>query len=194
MLLILSILFSGCDFLDSEEIKLKKISSQTQKDLAVLESQKEIATIQKEQELERIRLQTKMQESNIVLGQEKEIALFEQNFKIKEQMNDMQIKRYILFIITLLLIIISFFIFYYFKKKREDKLIAYNDNLKKYFHQKENETRAQIAQKFLDTIAAGNLSIQQENQLISALHTQIHEESQVELPRKILINQEVQKV
>ncbi len=194
MLLILSILFSGCDFLDSEEIKLKKISSQTQKDLAVLESQKEIATIQKEQELERIRLQTKMQESNIVLGQEKEIALFEQNFKIKEQMNDMQIKRYILFIITLLLIIISFFIFYYFKKKREDKLIAYNDNLKKYFHQKENETRAQIAQKLLDTIAAGNLSIQQENQLISALHTQIHEESQVELPRKILINQEVQKV
>ena len=62
-----------------------------------------------------------------------------------------------------------------------------NDNLQKYFHQKENDARIKIAEKLLDTIASGNLDKSQENQLISALNgnsldnTQMIEIEDVEL-------------
>jgi len=71
-------------------------------------------------------------------------------------------------ILALVIIICAFFIFYYFKKRREDKLLAYKDNLQKYFYQKENEARMKIAQKILDNVASGKLDKAQENQLISA--------------------------
>jgi len=189
-LLILSILFSGCDLLEtqeykdkklvqerilfeqkmhqSKEIKLKKLSLETQHELAILESKKELAEIEKAKELEKIRLQSELEKQKIIFEQEKSKVMFEQKMKEYERSDAMELKRYLVLIVALLIIVIGFFTFYYFKKKREDKLLAYNDNLKKYFHQKENDARVKIAEKMLDTISSGKLDKNQENQLISA--------------------------
>ncbi len=183
-------LFSGCDFLTSEEdkakliatqkadftkkveeskeIQLQKLSAQTQKELALLQSKKELATIEKEKELEKIRLQAELEKQKIALAIEKEQALFEQKMQQNEQMNNMELKRYLMLILALLIVVSCFFIFYYFKKRREDKLRAYNDNLQKYFYQKENDARVKIAEKMLDAISSGKLDKAQENQLIGA--------------------------
>ncbi len=201
--LTLALLFSGCDLLQSEEdkakiianekiafekkvqeskeIQLKKLSAQTQKELAILESKKELALIEKEKELEKIRTQAEIEKQKIIFEQAKEKALFEQKMQQKEQSNNMELKRYMMLILALLLIISSFFVYYYFKKRREDKLRAYNDNLQKYFNQKENDARVKIAEKMLDAISSGNLDKSQENQLISAFSGQTNESYQKQL-------------
>lgn len=202
-ILSLTLLFSGCDLLESQEerdkktvqakvafekkisetkeIQLQKLSAQTQKELAILESKKELATIEKEKELAKIRMHTELEKQRILLAQEKEEAIFQQKTDQQEQLNNMELKRYLMLIFGILVIVSSFFVFYYFKKKREDKLLAYNDNLKKYFHQKENDARVRIAEKMLDTIASGDLDKTQANQLISAFSGETNESYQKQL-------------
>jgi len=153
---------------EAKEVQLKKLSEETQRELALLESKKELALIKKEQELEKIRMQAEIEKQKITFEKEKQEALFEQKMKTQEQSYAMELKRYLSITLALFLFLVSFFVFYYFKKRREDKLRAYNDNLEKYFHHKENEARVKIAEKMLDTIALGKLDKQQENQLISA--------------------------
>jgi len=172
MKLVLSLLvlffFSGCDLLQTQAEKEQKIEHEKiafekkvreTKDiqLAMLESKKELAKIQKDVEIEKIRSKSKLEKQKILLGRENSELLFEQ-----EQ------KRYLMLIFGLSVLVSIFFIFYYFKKRHDDKLIAYNDNLKKYFYHKENETRVKIAQELLKTISSGKLDKNQENQLISA--------------------------
>ena len=191
---ILTFLFTGCEFFESEddkakkiqiekkafekevknskEVQLKKLSSQTEIELAILNSKKELATIEKEKELEKIRMQAEVDKQKIIIAQENQRAIFDQKLKESEISNSMELKRYFVVILALLLVVCSFFIFYYFKKRREDKLRAYNDNLQKYFYQKENDARVKIAEKMLDTISSGKLDKSQESQLISALSGQ----------------------
>ena len=186
----LILLFTGCDLLEtleeknkkavlekvafekkvqeSKEVQLKTLSAQTQRELAILESKKELAQIEKEVQLEKIRMQAELEKQKILLEQDKAKALFEQKMKQKEQMDNMELKRYFVIILGLFVLVSLFFLFYYFKKRREDKLLAYNDNLQKYFYHKENEARVKIAEKMLDSIASGKLDKTQENQLISA--------------------------
>ncbi|MEA1955265.1 MAG: hypothetical protein U9N02_02085 [Campylobacterota bacterium] len=192
--LLITLLFTGCDLFqsqdekaklianekiafekkvqESKEVQLKKLSAQTQKELAVLESKKELALIEKARELEKIRMQSELEKQKIIFEQEKAKAVFEQKMQQDEQSNNMELKRYMMIILALLLIVSSFFIYYYFKKRREDKLRAYNDNLQKYFNQKENDARVKIAEKMLDAISSGNLDKSQENQLIGAFSGQ----------------------
>ena len=151
------------------EIELKKIESSSKKEMAKFESKKELLLIEKNQELAKIRMKVELEKQKSVLEQEKKEALFQQKMQQIDQINNMELKRYLMIILALLVVISSFFIFYYFKKRREDKLLAYNDNLEKYFRQKENDTRVRIAEKLLDTISSGNLDKEQENQLIGVL-------------------------
>ncbi len=202
-LLLFTLLFTGCDLLESQadkdkkvaqekqafekkiadtkEVQLKKLSLQTDKDLAILESKKELAEIEKTKELEKIRMQTELEKQRITLEQDKQTAMFDQEMKQKERIDNMELKRYFMFILALFVGLASFFTFYYFKKRREDKLRAYNDNLEKYFHQKENDARVKIAEKMLDTIGSGTLDKTQENQLISAFSGQANGEYQQQL-------------
>ncbi len=201
---LLLLLFTGCELLESSEekaqkialekqafekkvaesktVQLKKLSVQTQKELALLESKKELALIEKEKELEKIRLSSELEKQRITLEQDSQRAIFEQTLQHTDQINNMELKRYLVLILGILTLVSSFFIFYYFKKRREDKLRAYNDNLEKYFHQKENDARVKIAEKMLDTIGAGTLDKNQENQLISAFagQSQQRESKQLE--------------
>jgi len=162
------------------ELELKKLSIQTQKELAILESKKELAKINKEKELAKIKLQAELDKQKLALDLEKQKALFEQNMQQREQSYAMELKRYIVFLIVLFGVLISYFTFYYFKKKREDKLRAYNDNLERYFHHKENEARIRIAEKMLDTLASGKLDKEQESMLIGAFASGMKQQGQIE--------------
>ena len=115
-------------------------------------------------------MQAELAKQKILLEQEKEKALFEQKLKQQDQIDNMELKRYLVLIFGLFILVSLFFLFYYFKKRREDKLLAYNDNLQKYFYHKENEARVKIADQMLKTIASGNLDKNQENQLINAFN------------------------
>jgi len=75
---------------------------------------------------------------------------------------------YMFIFLALVVSVVAFFLFYYLKKRREDELIRYNDNLKKYFYLKENESRVKIAEKILETIAQGELSKDNEQKLVNA--------------------------
>ena len=214
ILVFIPLLFAGCDLLESQAVKeqkvahekelfqkkvadekdiqLKKISEQTQRELAILESKKELATIEKEKELAKIKFQAQLQKQKIQAKKEQEEALFSQKMQQREQINNMELKRYLLLIFALFVILASYFLFYYFKKRREDKLRAYNDNLEKYFHHKENEARVKIAEKMLDTISSGKLDKEQENQLIGAFSGQASENYQRQLETSTTENEKNQ--
>ena len=152
----------------SKEIEIKKLAEETQRELAVLDSKKELAKIEKTKELEKIRLDAELQKQRIIFEQEEAKREFEYKIKSFEHNDMLEIKRYTFLLIFFSILIVSFFIFYFFKKRHEDKLRAYNDNLEKYFHQKENDSKVKIANKMLDTIAQGNLTKEQEMSIINA--------------------------
>jgi len=191
------LLFSGCDLFKSEgeikremqitkekmskaqEIEKMKIASQELKALSQtekeLEAKKSLALIEKDKVLEIKRLEVALKTKELEIEKAKAKAKLENEAQIQEQNNKLRLEQYAFALLALLMIVISFFIFYYFKKRREDKLRAYNDNLEKYFHQKEEAARIKIAEKLLDTIATGKLNKDQENRLIAVFHADKNE-------------------
>ena len=141
-------------FISDEELK-------TQKELAQIEAQKRI-------ELEKISGETRLKQ--LELEREKELALLRQKEKLLKIEHEQAIQRYILIGAILLILLIGVALLWYFDKRRKDKLRAYEDNLKKYFHQKENEARVKIAEKILDTVSSQDLDMEQKAKLIEALH------------------------
>lgn len=176
-------LFSACQLLeDSEELQakkqelaLKKLQAQQEKDLATLEMQKSLADLEKQKVLELQKMKNEMKEKELNANSEKELELIKQKVILQESNNLLDFQKYLLGFLTLIFIVIAAFIFYYVKKKREDKLRAYNDNLKKYFYMKENESRMKIAEKILDTISQGDLSTENEQKLINAFSKDQHD-------------------
>ncbi len=168
--------FSACElFEDSaalqekkQELELKKIQVQQEQELARLQMQTSLATIEKEKTLELQKMQNEIKEKELSVNGEKELELIKQKLTLQESNNLLDFQKYILIFLAFVVMIIAAFFFYYLKKKREDELIAYNDNLKKYFYIKENETRMKIAEKILDTISDGHLSTENEQKLINA--------------------------
>lgn len=151
-------------------IQTQEMNAKIEKDKALLASNKEI-------ELEKIKAAFE-KEKLVVLNKEKDLkhSISKQENDLKfslaqqEKGNDLEIKKYVVIFATLLLIIITISLFIYFSNRRKDKLRAYEDNLNKYFREKENQTKLEIAKKVLDTIASGNLTSEQENKLISTLN------------------------
>lgn len=164
----------------SKEIQLKKLELETQKELALIASKKELAEIEKVKILEKIKLDSEIKKQQIAFEQENAKRAFEYKLQEAKRSDQMEIKRYYIFILFLIIVLFSASLFYYFTKKREDKLKAYNDNLEKYFHQKENETKLKIAEKVLDTISSGALDQEQKNQLIQVLHGDRVQKQQIE--------------
>ena len=184
-ILILFTLFilSGCQlFEDStelqekkQELALKTLQAQQEKELAVLEMQKSLATIEKEKVLTLQKLQNELKSKELNANSEAELELIKQKVTLQQSNNTLDFQKYLLMFLALLLIVVAGFIFYYFKKKREDKLRAYEDNLKKYFYHKENEARLQIADKILDTLKSGDISKENEQKLINAFAKEQHD-------------------
>ena len=175
--ILFSLMFlSGCQlFEDSpelqekkQELALKKLLDQQEKELASIELQMSLANIEKEKVLELQKLQNEIKSQELNVNSEKELELIGQKISLQESNNTLTFQMYILIFAAVVIILIAFFFFYFLKKKREDELRAYNDNLKKYFYFKENESRVKIAEKILDTISQGDLSKDNEQKLINA--------------------------
>jgi len=158
-----------------QELALKTLQAQQEKDLATLEMQKSLATIEKEKTLELQKLQNEIKSKELSTNSEAELELIKQKVTLQQSNNSLDFEKYLLMFLALLLIVIAGFIFYYFKKKREDELRAYEDNLKKYFYHKENEARLKIADKILDTLKGGDLSQENEQKLINAFAKDQHD-------------------
>lgn len=141
-------------FVSDEELK-------TQKELAQIEAKKRI-------ELEKISSETRLKQ--LELEKEKELALLHKKEKILKIEHQQAMQRYMLIGAILLILLIGTTLLWYFDRRRKDKLRAYEDNLKKYFHQKENEARIKIAEKILDTISSQDLNIEQKAKLIEVLY------------------------
>lgn len=183
LLVVILLSFNACQlFEDSpelqqkkQELELKKLQAMQDKELAAIEMQKSLATIEKEKTLELQKLQNEIKSIELSANSEKELELIKQKVLLQENANSLNFQLYLFVFLILLISVISFFIFYYFKKKREDELRAYNDNLKKYFQHKENETRMEISKMILSTIAQGDLSKENERKLIQAFASDQHD-------------------
>ena len=165
-LLLVTLLFTGCELFDSNDLKIKKLEAQIQKDMAQINLKKELANIDKSKELEKVRLKSTLDKES-----------FEHKMKLKEQENEMKLNIYISLIIALLIIVLSSFIYYFFKIRHENELHQYKDNLEKYFHQQENETRLKVAEKLIDAVASGKLDKEQKRELLHAFNGQMEQES-----------------
>jgi hypothetical protein len=151
-------------FISDEELK-------TQKELAQIEAKKSI-------ELEKISSEARLKE--LELEREKELALLHEKEKLLKIEHEQAMQRYMLIGAILLILLIGSALLWYFDKRRKDKLRAYEDNLKKYFHQKENEARVKIAEKILDTVSSQDLNMEQKAKLIEALHAPLSSSSSKE--------------
>jgi len=183
LLIILLFSFGGCEFFEDslekqekeQELALKKLQVQQEKELATLEMTKSLALLEKEKAIELQQMQNDIKEKELSANSEKELELIKQKVALQESNNLLDFQKYLLMFLAMLLVVIAAFVFYYMKRKREDELQAYNDNLKKYFYLKENESRMKIAEKILDTIAENDLSIENEQKLINAFAKDQHD-------------------
>ncbi len=140
-------------FISDEELR-------TQKELAKIEAQKSV-------ELQKLSSEARLKE--LELAKEKELALMREKEKMLKLEHEQAMERYAMIGGFLLLLMIGAALLWYFDRRRKDKLRAYEDNLKKYFHQKENEARVKIAEKILESAASKDLTPQQRTKLIEAL-------------------------
>jgi hypothetical protein len=198
LLLLILILFSACEFdplndkkieaLERENLALQRakleleanrtsrmdassLDYQTKEKLAEIAMREKLAQIDQVKALEEIRLQKKLEKEQLLLAQKQKLEQMRIDSELARAKNELRLKQTIIGMAALLMLIIAFFIYYYFKKRRENKLIAYKDNLEKYFRTKENESRVKIAEKILDTIASGKLAPEHEAKLIEVLNS-----------------------
>jgi len=148
---------------------LVKIEKSQELEQLKLESELKKVQLENSKELEKIALENALKKEQIEKEKALELEVLRQKTALAEAEKALELKKYLFALLSLIVIIIAFFIYYYLKRKREDKLIAYNDNLKKYFRYKESETRTRIAEKVLDTIAEGKLSKEDQANLIKAI-------------------------
>ena len=156
-------------------LALKKLEAEQQKNIAELESKKSLALIEKEKILAIKKLDNELKEKKLNKDSKTEVELIKQKIALQSSNNNLTFQLYLFAIVALLIVIISGLIFYYFKRRAEDKLRVYEDNLKKYFYQKENETRLKIAQNILKTLKESNLSKENEKKLIDVFLKDRHE-------------------
>lgn len=170
LFLILNIIFitffiSGCQ-IDSffkpskEEIQLKEkeLNAKIEQHKKEIDFQKEIALAKIDSNLKKEKLLTQNKEKDNLY-----------KLQLKQNESQLQLQKYLTLLAALIIIVVAIAFYIYFNNRRKDKLKAYEDNMEKYFKQKENQAKVQIANKIIDTVASGNLSENQENLLVSNL-------------------------
>ncbi len=160
------------------QITTKQTDAKIANDISIASSKKEIelAKIQSELEknkfqMQKFKIDSKNKEKNLEYNLQKQKKDLEFNLKKQENINTLSSQKFIIVLGSVLVMVFTFVLFIYYNNKRKDKLRVYEDNLNKYFREKENQAKIEIAGKILDTIASGKLSEEQENRLISSLGT-----------------------
>jgi len=145
---------------------------QNRENLAKIAMQETVAKLNQAKELEALKLKLSLEKEKLANSQKRKLEQMRLDGIVSQDMREIEQQRYMIALGALLMIIIALFIYLYFKRRREDKLLAYNDNLDKYFRSKENEARVKIAEKILETISSGNLSPSHEAKLIGVFNDQ----------------------
>ncbi len=156
----------------SEKLGMMELETTHKKELEEIKMKKELANITMQKEIVLGKLDSELEMKRILLEKEKEMELLRQQNLIRESEHQLSEQRYILLFASLIVIILTGALYYFFKQRHANKLRAYNDNLEKYFQNKQNESRVKVAEKIIDTIASGNLNREQESRLIEALNGQ----------------------
>lgn len=160
-----------------------EIEAKSATDLAEITMQKELGSKKLENELEIQKREQEMNRERLSMDESLELERIKQQTVILEQENRLELQRYIVAFSALVILLIAAAVYFFIKNRREDKLRAYNDNLEKYFRVKENEMRYKIANKVLDTISEGDLTQEQQTQLIATM--QASEETRESTPHLI---------
>ena len=174
---------------ENEKLIQMKIEALRERDMAEINMKKELASIDREKEYELAKLDSKLQMQRLLLEKELALEQFKQNNLIRESEQAVSQQRYLLFYATVIIILLAGALYYFMKRRRDDKLRAYNDNLEKYFQNKQNESRVKIAEKIIDTIATGKLNSQQEAQLIQAINSENRHHADVDVDDADIIEQ-----
>ncbi len=156
------------DTLKEQNAKLKQELELKQRQ-AQMELQKQKLSAEALLEQEKLKKQAELEKEKLKQKTKKELELIRQKTELEKEKNKKELIRYAIVISALVILIIAFFLYLYIKHRRENKLQAYNDNLRKYFLLKENEMKMKMAEKILDTVKEGNLTLEDQKKLIAAL-------------------------
>ncbi len=172
--LLIALLIAGCASDTDKKSEPKSgngIAYTALMDKQDLKSQKEIAEIEAKKSIEIEKISSETRLKHLELEKEKELALMEAKERMLKIEHEQAMQKYMLLGSILILLLSGGATLWYFDKRRKDKLRAYEDSLKKYFHQKENEARVKITEKILETVASKDLGSEQRAKLIEALHS-----------------------
>lgn len=179
----------------AHQIKAKESDAKIANNKAELNTKKEIelakikTTIEKEKfQIQKQKIEAQNREKDLQYSLKKQEKDLEYNLAKQDNINTLSTQKYVIVFASVLAIILTFIAFTYYNNRRKDKLRAYEDNLDKYFREKENQAKIEIANKILDTIASGNLNAEQENRLISSLSGDSNTSQKVLIKEKTDIN------
>lgn len=150
ILFILTLLFSGCE--------LQNMFGPSQNETELKKSE-----IQSKKEIELAKIQSDIKKSELEI-QKEQIAS-----NTNTQNKEYEVYKLIIISITIIITIILVGIFVYLNNRRKDKLKSYDDNLEKYFRQKELDAKIQIANKVIEAVSKGNLTKEQEVTLLGTI-------------------------
>ena len=181
LLTLVMFFLSGCnvDLFNTKKVDaLKEQNQKLQQELELQKKQNELE-LKKQQlsaeallEQEKLKKQAELEKVKIEKQHQKELEIIRQKTLLEEEKRKNELYRYAMLLLAFVLIIAAFFLYLYLKRKREDQIIAYNDNLKKYFLYKENEMKMKLAEKILDTVKESSLSEEDQKKLINVLSSQ----------------------
>ncbi len=153
----------------SKELKKSVIENIHEKELAEVAAKKEIAKIESQKQIEMGRIEQTIRLKELELQKEKELEAMRLQAVEAEKERQYALKRNLMLLAAFLILVIAYGLYVLLKRRHENKLRAYNDNLKKYFEEKERQDRMRLAEKIIDKIADGKTPTSQEQKLIEIL-------------------------
>ncbi len=154
---------------DSAEVRKKALELEYKQHIAALEAKKELANIDLQKQIELGKMDKDIRLKTLELENAQAMEKLKLQIQRDAAEREYAMKRNYLLLAAVLLVVIAIGIYFLWKRHHENKLQAYNDNLQKYFYQKENESRMRLAEKIIDSVAEGKASSEQEAKLLNIL-------------------------
>ncbi|GEM_PF-4186809 len=154
LLFALLLLLAGC-FEPTKEPENSVVDPELTQELAHIDSTKEVELKKLEQRVELEQLQ-----SDLLLKQQS----INEEYLYKKERN-------LILLSAFLILILALGVYMLIKHRRENRQKAYDNNLKKYFHQQEIQSRMRLAEKIIDKIQDSTHPTEQDKKLIEILHS-----------------------
>jgi len=139
----------------TDELKLKKMELQTQK---------EIETLHAKKELEMARLKAQNEKSKMQI--QKEIALKKIEMEREALFGDQKIKGWMIVLTALFLFSLIWIVYKLFKEYQRQKLRLFEERLRHERELHERELQAHLTEKMIEALGSGNLSEVQQQKLL----------------------------